>query len=483
MSSPVTGRISRPPSAVLDAQILRGQFEHEARWLLGHYVAIERALTAEYGRMAVLTAAEVAAVDAALDTLDPDAISADPERNHSDIAFAIEQHVTRGLKTPIPAWHVDRSRNDLQATAQRMYVRDRVVATAEALADLVAAVLELADRYTDVPMPGQTHLQAAQVVSPGFVLAALAGESLAALGDLAGVYAEVDRCPLGAGAMAGQELPWDRDRLAAALGFGAVAEHALTAVASRRWALVLGAALSNLGVTLSRFATDLMTWGGQGFGFLRLPDELSGISSAMPQKRNYPVLERIRGRTAHLTAGYVDLATGQRNTSYTNLVEVSKEASANLPDLLDDALSVLVLLRTVVEHAEFDVALMRRACEQDYLGGFSLANGLTLSGGLPWRTAQVVAGRYVVAALAAGRPPTAPDGALLAAIAAEYDVVLTDPAGLLATAFDVDRALTVKVSAGSTNPDRVRAELARLGADLDRAGEQWATRRDRLAQP
>ncbi|MEK8104314.1 lyase family protein [Micromonospora sp. M12] len=173
-------------------------------------------------------------------------------------------------------------------------------------------------------MPGYTHFQAAQVSTPGFYLAAVSEEVLHTLRRLLSTYDGIDACPLGSGAMTGQELAWDRDRLARSLGFRRVQPIALTSVASRRWVLEVTGDLGVLGVTLSRFGTDLLTWGSGEYGFIDLPDELSGISSAMPQKKNFPVLERIRGRTAHLTAYHLDAVLGQRNTPYTNLVEVSR---------------------------------------------------------------------------------------------------------------------------------------------------------------
>jgi argininosuccinate lyase len=322
-------------------------------------------------------------------------------------------------------------------------------------------------------MPGQTHFQAAQIVSPGFHLAALGEETLRTLRRLRFSHSELDASPLGSGAMAGQELGWDRERMARLLGFGRVQPHALVGVASRGWALSVAADVSAFGVALGRFATDLMTWGGSGHGFIDLPDSLAGISSAMPQKKNFPVLERIRGRCAHLTAYQLDLAVTQRATPYTNLVEVSKEAGASLLPLFTTLRSALRLSTAVVANLEFRADRMRAACEREYLGGFTLANLLTLRCGIPWRQAQVVAGRYITAALERGLPPSTPDGELLASLADGIE----RPAELLAEAFDVDRALTVKTSAGGTHPGEVRSLIAgHIEEYADHAGF-WAQRR------
>lgn len=480
----LTGRIAAAPSELLDKYVLGPQFAYEAAHLVPAYIAVERAVADEARRIGALPEDQAEAVDAALAALDPDDLRPDRSGNFSDMAFAIEQVVQGRLSVPAPLWHVDRSRNDLQATAQRWYGRECIRTTAGLLLQVVDALLELAGRHLDHPMPGQTHLQAAQVISPGFVFTAFAGELLDAQRRLRAAYRDVNLCPLGAGAMAGGELPWDRARLAAALGFSAPVPHALSAVASRGWVLTVAGALSDLGVMVSRFVTDLMAWGSGAYQWMSLPDELAGISSAMPQKKNFPVLERIRGRSGHLTAGYLDVAVGQRNTSYTNLVEVSKEASASLPTLWWNAESMLVLLELVIRNLQFDTAAMRRACDDDFLGGFALANNLALKVGLPWRTAQVVAGKYIVERLQSGRRDPAP--AVLRELidahragadsGAGADTAAPDNDDLLAIlreTQDSDSALAAKATAGGTSPESVRGLLFELSADLTDAVRWW----------
>ncbi|NUU21994.1 MAG: argininosuccinate lyase, partial [Streptomycetaceae bacterium] len=475
----LTGRLAANPADLLHDEVLRPQFEREVRHLLPHYVAVERVLVAEYRRMGVLADDQADEVDALLAGIGPDALTADPDANLSDLAFAIERHVETRLTRPAPHWHVDRSRNDLQACAQLLFARERLLGLVEGLLGLAEVARALAAAHLDTPMPGHTHYQAAQVMTPGFYLAAQSGRLLHTARRLLSTYDGIDACPLGAGAMTGQNLPWDRDRMARLLGFAAAGRNALTDVASRAWAAEITAELSLFGVTTSRFATDLITWAGAGFGFVDLPDELSGISSAMPQKKNFPVLERIRGRTAHLTSCHVDAVLGQRGTPYTNLVEVSKEAGAQLYDALDIARSVVRLLTAVLERLEFRVERMRAACEREYLGGFALATSLTLRAGVPWRQAQVLAGRYVVAALDVGLPPTAPDPDLLTRVAAEAGYEVTAPRDLLTEAFDTDRSLRATPTAGSAHPDAVAAELAAQATEHATLAGEWATRRTR----
>lgn len=477
MAAPIklTGRVDSGPSRLLHDEILEPQFRYETEHLLKWYVLIEKILLLEYRRLGLIDERGTRTLAGALHELDQTGLEPDPKGNLSDPAFAIERAVTASQHEPVVAWHVDRSRNDLQATAQLMAAREWMYAAAEELLELVRVTIDVARRFRELTIPGYTQLQAAQVMSPGFYLAALADRVLGTLGQLLDSHDRVNLSPLGAGALTGQEVPFDRERMAWLGGFSGPRPHALVAVASRDWALRLAADVAVFGVTLSRFTTDLMDWGSGDRGLLVLPDRLCGISSAMPQKRNHPVLERIRGRTAHLSSCFADVALAQRNTPFTNMVEVSKESTSRVLDLFRTLGSVSRLLRTVLGEVSFDVDRARKACGEHFLGGFTLANQLTLGAGVPWRQAQVIAGRYITAAIERGARPSELDPAELATAAAEDGFELADPETPLRRAFH-DDPLRTKVTAGSTHPEAVSTVLDEQSGRLAELERDWRHR-------
>ncbi|MFH8516804.1 lyase family protein [Streptomyces gelaticus] len=161
--------------------------------------------------------------------------------------------------SPVPAWRVDRSRNDFQACAQLQLGRAQTVETAAELLTCASAVHDLAVRHLDDPMPGYTHLQPAQVITPAFFLVAVCDHLLHTAERLLAWYDGTESSPLGAGAMAGQQLDWDRERLAHLLGFAKSNPHALASVASRGWQLELASECATFGIGMSRFA-DGVPW-------------------------------------------------------------------------------------------------------------------------------------------------------------------------------------------------------------------------------
>jgi argininosuccinate lyase len=474
----LTGRLAATPDDFIRQEFLEPQFRHEVANLLRWYVLIEKALLREYHRLGVLSAVQVGRLAQALDGLTAEQLTAGADAALSDIALAMESQVAQALPEPVPTWHVDRSRNDLQACAQLLYGREQVSAIAAMLGELAEVAHERAGRDITSPMPGYTHLQSAQIITPGFYLSAVVEHVLHVSARLLGTYDRINRSPLGAGPMAGQELAWDRDWLAQAIGCAGPVQHALTAVASREWLLDVASDLASAGVGFSRILTDLMAWSSSAYRLVELPDELAGISAAMPQKKNYPLLERLRGRTGHLTAFYVDFATGQRNTPYSNMVEVSKEAGLHAGTMFHTVRAVLAGFHLVLDKLRWRTDRMRAVCEEDHFGGFSLANELTLRAGIPWRTAQVIAGRYVSAVLAEGAGKAGiSDPEALGAAAREAGHPLEDPGSYLTNSLDVDAQLRAKVSAGSASPASVKLMLAEQRERLDALTEQWNARR------
>lgn len=476
-----TGRIRRPPARLLDDAVLTQRFDWEMRTLLRHYRWIELTQTAEYARMGLLGHDAAERIRRVVLDLTPEQVGAERAAAMSDPLFALERSVQARVPEDAHAWHVDRSRNDVQACAQLMLGRERLLETVAAVGGLARATLRTAAGHTESVMPGYTQHQSAQTMTFGFYLAALAEAATDATESLLALFDTVNLCPLGAGAMAGLELPWDRERIAVALGFDRPQPHALTSVASRAWVLRTAGELSVLGTTLSRFLTDLIWWSGSSCRFVDLPDELAGISSAMPHKRNFPILERARGMTGHLVGLSYDIMIGQRNTGYTNLVEVSKESTRFLEDLFSTCGTMLALFERVVANARFHPERAGRVARGELTAASTVANHLTLEHGVPARSAQVVVGSWISAAMERLDPDatltpdllSAPD--LVAAgerLGFTFAVEEDEVRGLL----DAEASVWRKRTGGSTGPEQVRLLLEQTGDRLA-AAERGAAER------
>ena len=100
----------------------------------------------------------------------------------------------------------------------------------------------------------------------------------------------------------GTILPLDRAGIAKALEFDAPTANSMDATSDRDFAIEFVQALSFVALHLSRWAEESILFATTEFGFVKLPEEFSTGSSAMPQKKNPDALELIRGKAARVFA-------------------------------------------------------------------------------------------------------------------------------------------------------------------------------------
>ncbi|MFF2026836.1 argininosuccinate lyase [Streptomyces sp. NPDC058171] len=298
--------------------------------------------------------------------------------------------------------HTGRSRNDIKATITAIRLRDELADLLGELLRLQAVLLSRARAHRNVVMPVYTHFQPAMPVSYGYYLAGLA---TALDRDIAALRHTVDelvrRCPLGAGAVAGTDLPVEPARTAALLGFAGPPLHATAAVATRDTVLRALAGAASAGLTLSRLATDLQLWSTQEFGFLEFPDRLVGGSSAMPQKRNAFLLEHVKGKAAAAVGAWTASASAMKSTPFTNSIEVGTEAVAVAWPALAAVRDSVLLTQVLVIGARPVPGRMEQRAREGFVTATVIANRLVAQG-VPFRTAHHVVGAAVREAVAAG---------------------------------------------------------------------------------
>ncbi|MEK8145283.1 hypothetical protein NKH18_39655 [Streptomyces sp. M10(2022)] len=268
--------------------------------------------------------------------------------------------------------------------------------------------------------------------------------------------------------------------MARLLGFQRAQPVALTGVASRGWVAEVTADMGVLGVALSRFATDLLTWGAVSSASSTC--RTSCAESPRPCRRRR--ISRYWNASGAVRRTCRPTTSTRCSASGTPLHQPrggGQGGRANLATAYTTMRSVLRLFTEVVGRLTFRADRMRAACEREYLGGFALANALTLQEGVPWRRAQVVAGAYIVAAMEAGLSPDKPDADLLRRVAGERGFTLADPDAALGAVRDIDAGLRRPASAGSAHPDATAAVLRDQEGEYERLRAQWDLRAARVS--
>jgi argininosuccinate lyase len=317
-----------------------------------------------------------------------------------DAYFNYEAHLMRVAGAHVGGClHVARSRNDILATMDRMRCRGLLVQLVERLSAARLTALDGAERHAEVVMPGYTHLQPAQPITYGYWLLAVAevlGRDIARLQRL---QQDLDRCPLGAGALAGTTFPIDRVHTARLLGFAEPVPHALDAVASRDYALELLSSLAVMSVGASRVAQDFYVWCTPEFGLVDFPDSVAGTSSIMPQKKNPVVLEYLKGKAGQLSGLLAAGLATVKGVNFTHTGDGNRESMRNVYEAADEALCVLAMLELVLRTATPNSARMLQRAQSDFGTATDLADALVRECGLSFRESHHVVGAAVRAAM------------------------------------------------------------------------------------
>jgi len=287
------------------------------------------------------------------------------ERSDEDCHTAIENRLTERLGEAGKKIHTGRSRNDQVLAALRLYTRSALFTVAERGAELVARLLDFAEKNRTVPMPGRTHMQPAMPSSVGLWASAFAEELLDDLSLVWKSYELNDQSPLGSAASYGVPLPVDREMVSSLLGFHRLQNNVLYVNNSRgKFESIILDALDQCVLTLSKMAQDLILFSMPEFGYFSLPAELCSGSSIMPQKKNPDGLELVRSRSAVVSACSVQVKSIIRSlpSGYNRDFQDTKE-----PFLrgLDIAAACLGIMRLTIEKLQVDEERLVAAFEPE----------------------------------------------------------------------------------------------------------------------
>ncbi len=196
--------------------------------------------------------------------------------------------------------HTARSRNDQVALDLRLFAKQAIKDTIEAIKMLQAVLINLAEANQNVVLPGYTHLQRAQPVLLAHHLLAYFEMFERDSGRFFECFKRTDVMPLGSGALAGVAYDIDRQYVARQLGFSQISRNSLDAVSDRDFIVEYEAAASVCMMHLSRLAEEIILWSSAEFKFIELDEAYTTGSSIMPQKKNPDVAELSRGKTGRV---------------------------------------------------------------------------------------------------------------------------------------------------------------------------------------
>ena len=216
----------------------------------------------------------------------------DVEDIHSQVEFLLTKRFGEiGKKI-----HSGRSRNDQVLVDLKLFLKEELEILRDEIIALFDTLQELSEKHSKVLMPGYTHAQIAMPSSFGMWFGAYAEALADDMHMLKGAYNVVNQNPLGSAAGYGSSFPLDREMTTQLLGFATLNYNSVAAQLSRgKSEKAVASAISQIALTLNKFAADCCMYMCPNFGFIKFPDELTTGSSIMPHKKNPDVWEILRG--------------------------------------------------------------------------------------------------------------------------------------------------------------------------------------------
>jgi argininosuccinate lyase len=443
------GRFSGGPADALSRLSMSVQFD----WRLAPYdLLASRAHARVLHRAGLLDEQELQRILVALDELDHDARHGifRPTAEDEDVHTALERGLLERVGALGGKLRAGRSRNDQVATDLRLYLRDHARQVASRVAELQTALLDQAEKTSDVPAPGMTHMQHAQPVLFAHHLLAHVHPLSRDIDRLRDWDRRAAVSPLGAGALAGSSLPLDPDAVAAELGFASSAANSIDAVSDRDFVAEFLFCAAMIGIHLSRLGEEIVLWTTREFRWVELDDAFSTGSSIMPQKKNPDVAELARGKAGRLIGDLVALLAVLKGLplAYDRDLQEDKEPAF---DAVDTLLLVLPAMAGMVSTMRVDADRLAETAAD----GFALATDVAehlVRQGVPFREAHEAVGHLVVWCTVheCDLPDVSDDD--LAAISPHLTPDVRD-------VLSVDGALAARSAPGGTAPKRVREQL------------------------
>ncbi|KAK0336310.1 argininosuccinate lyase [Friedmanniomyces endolithicus] len=277
--------------------------------------------------------------------------------------------------------HTGRSRNDQVATDMRLWLRDQLDKLEGYLVDFLRVIAARAEKEIEAVMPGYTHLQRAQPIRWSHWMLMYGSFFTSDLQRIREVRARVNRCPLGAGALAGNPFNIDCEAMAKELCFDGRIMNSLAGVADRD------------------FVVETMQWGSMLM--MHLADAYSTGSSLMPQKKNPDSLELLRGKSGRVFGQMAGLMMSVKGipSTYNKDLQESVEPMLDHVKTVGDSLQIATgVLSTLAIRPEN----MLKALTPDMLAT-DLADYLVRKG-VPFRETHHISGQVVALAEKVGKP-------------------------------------------------------------------------------
>jgi len=379
--------------------------------------------------------------------------------------------------------HTGRSRNDMNSTIERMYIRKCLLDMCEAMSYLMDTLLKQAELHKNTIIPGYTHhSQHAQPITLGHFYMNAFENFARDLERMLAAYRHTNICPMGGAALATTGFPINRRRVAELLGFADIIVNSMDATSSLDFAYECACAMCIFIQNVGRMAESLLLWNMGEVGLTRLDLKYCSYSTIMPQKRNPVALETLR-YTGEWSYGALSTMFNTMK-AYTPgngrepgfVVSLAMEISKKVTDSV-------YLLEGIVRTLEVDKERGLQMTRDGFSTMTELADEMVRSMGLSFSAAKKIVGKLVLIAHDERIPCERIDSALVKRAAKEaLNLDLDMPEELIKGALDPVQNVERRNIEGGPSPAQVTKMIADGEKILAALTADWKGEQAKLTQ-
>lgn len=464
--------IEKFPAQNYKENVLADCFADAKQYFLDAYYRVDLAHAVMLEEQGIITADELKAILRALLALDFGAIrDREYDGSFEDLFYLFQQEITKRCDPDTAGkLHTARSRNDIDVTIYRLYLRTACLMLLRSAMDLRKVFLDLASQHHETLIPAYTHTQPAQPSTMAHFLLAMAENCGRDIKRLQRAFENMNYCPLGSGAITTTGFPIDRHRVSDLLGFTAPTVNSYASIASVDYFTEMLGATSAMLVNIGKFAQEFLLMAMMEFNVIRLSDGYVQGSSIMPQKRNPVALEHVRAIGSKALGQCLGVMTSIHNTPFGDINDVEDDLQPLIYSGIRDANRAVSLLASTLQSATFNFDVLKKRAGENFIAVTELADTIVRKEGLPFRISHKIVGSCVRKAIDAGSDVTYD---ILQSVAREVigrDLDMS--ADELAAAVSPENFVAIRTIYGGTAPSETRRALA-VERENETVDEKW----------
>lgn len=315
------------------------------------------------------------------------------ERPYLVITF--EPYLIKAAGPEITKLHAGRSSQDMLTTVSLAMQREQMLKLADALDQMRATLITLAEQQEGTIIPNYTNGVAAQPNSLGHYFLAYAEAFGRDSQRLRECYARLNRSPMGACVLNGTGWPLNRDKMADYLGFDGIAYNTYDAgqVYPQEAPIEIGGLTSAVAIHLTSFIEEIMQQYAQPRPWILLEEGKGNtyVSSAMPQKRNPGILNNCRTQCGTI----LGLATGAAFRAHNIPAGMADGRIRGTDDMISKTRAAVLLFDRILKALKINPERALEELNLDWTCSQEIADVLMSKYNIPFRTGHHFASEIV----------------------------------------------------------------------------------------